>query len=144
MNVLYSLSMPSRSLAAMLLFSLTFISASDSSAQAEATVKDEPLRTLEAFLGAKTVDELLKHVADRKEVEAEIRNYYPGGKRKPINPARIDLGSEGVIPGGTMKAFIYLVTAAGRSIPVSVEQTRAGFKVEWSAFTQFHDAGLDK
>ena len=36
------------------------------------------------------------------------------------------------------------MTAQERKIPVSVEETKAGYKVDWSAFTQFYDADLER
>ena len=106
-------------------------------------VKD-PRRTLEAFLLSGTVDDLLNFVTDREEVEAEIRAYYPGGNRTPIATREIVFEGSGLIPETTLSACMYWVTSQRRKIPVSVEETEAGYRVDWAAFTQFHDAKFEK
>lgn len=131
---------------AALLCALTLCPATDLRAQGKIAVKAKPdsLRTLEAFLQAKTVDELLKHVADREAVEPEIRAYYKERARKPVAAQGVKLANAGLIPGTKMEAHLYAVTVPRRQIMVSVEQTKAGFKVDWPTFTQFHEATLEK
>ena len=103
----------------------------------------DPKRTLEAFLLAGSIDELLHYVADREIVEPEIRAYYKGGKRTPIATQEIQFEDTRLIPDTSLSACMYWVTSRRRRIPVSVEETEAGYRVDWAAFTQFHDAKLE-
>ena len=107
-------------------------------------IQRDPKRTLEAFLLSGTVDDLLNFVADREIVEADIRAHYPAGKRTPIASQSITFDSRGLIPDTNLAAYMYWVTSSRRQIPVSVEETAEGYKVDWSAFTQFHDAVLER
>ena len=109
----------------------------------EGIIRD-PRRTLEAFLLAGTPDDLLNFVTNRDEVEAEIRAYYQDGKRTPIATRGIEFDGSGLIPETTLSAYMYWVTSQRRRIPVSVEETAEGYRVDWAAFTQFHDAKLEK
>lgn len=100
-------------------------------------------RTLNAFLLAGTVDELLHYVADREIVEPEIREYYKDGKRTPIATQKIEIQGRVPIPDTNLTASMYWVTSRRRQIPVSVEETKEGYRVDWAAFTQFHDGRLE-
>ena len=104
----------------------------------------DPKRTLEAFLLAGTVEELVHYVADRELVEPDIRAHYEGGKRTPVATQAIQFEDTRLIPGTAHSAYMYWVTSMRRKIPVSVEETSGGYKVDWAAFTQFHDAKLEK
>ena len=106
-------------------------------------VKD-PRRTLEAFLLAGSPDDLIHFVTDREQVEDEIRAYYSDGKRIPIATRGIKEEGSKIIPGTSFSAYMYWVTSNRRRIPVSVEQTAEGYRVDWAAFTQFHDAKFEK
>ncbi|MGI9239624.1 MAG: hypothetical protein ACR2RV_02420, partial [Verrucomicrobiales bacterium] len=81
---------------------------------------------------------------DREEVEEEIRNYYPNGRRTPVAARGIDEAGRKQIPDTSFTAYMYWVTSNRRRIPVSVEQTAEGYRVDWAAFTQFHDAKFEK
>ena len=107
--------------------------------------KPGPKQVLEAFLKADSVDKLLPLVADREAVEPAIRDYYKDGGRKPVLAKEIRIGGGGEIPGGLgLEAHLFWVVVGGRLIPASVEETKAGFKVDWPSFTQFHDRSLEK
>lgn len=101
-------------------------------------------QTLEAFLKAKTIDELLPLVADVEEIEPALRAHYKDGVREPIVVSEMTFDSSGLIPETNLKAYMYWVTANLRRIPVSVEETESGYKVDWVAFTQFLDMDIEK
>jgi len=103
----------------------------------------EARKALDAFLDATTLDELLPLVANRELVEPEIRANHKDGKREPIAVEKIEFENSGIIPGAGLRADMYWVTAGDRKIPVSIEETKDGFKVDWAAFKQFHDADLE-
>lgn len=104
-----------------------------------------PKQVLEAFLKADSVDKLLPLVADREAVEPAILDHYKDGKRKPVIAKEIRIGGRGEIPGGLgLEAHMFWVLVDGRLIPASVEETKAGFKVDWPSFTQFHERSLEK
>ena len=62
----------------------------------------------------------------------------------PVASQSITFDSSGLIPETNLTAYMYWVTSYRRQIPVSVEETAGGYRVDWSAFTQFHDAVLEK
>jgi len=107
-----------------------------------AIIKD-PRRTLDAFLLSGNIEELLMFVADREIVEPEIRAHYKGGSRTPIAHRSIDEDKSGIVPGTNKRAYMFWVTTSRRKIPVSVEETDEGYKVDWAAFTQFHDGTFE-
>ena len=104
----------------------------------------DPKRTLEAFLLAGNVEDLLNFVADRETVEKDIRAYYKNGKRTPINAQEVSFDSSGVIDDTAMAVYLYRVTTSRKKLTVAVEETEGGYRVDWSAFTQFHDGLLEK
>lgn len=115
-----------------------------SSERAHAAEPAEPQEVLQAFLKADSVDKLLPLVADRDAIEEEIRAYYKNGVRKAIVAQDVECVSRGLIPGTRLEVCLYMVRAGRNRIPVSVEQTKAGYKVDWKSFTQFHDRSLEK
>ena len=64
--------------------------------------------------------------------------------RKPVIVQDVQLGSVGLIPGGDLEVNLFLLTIGRNLIPVSVEETKDGFKVDWPSFTQFYDRSLEE
>ena len=101
--------------------------------------------TLDAFLAAGSVQARAEHVQSRNAVRPEMEAYYEK------HPLQTEIGSiafklSGQVPDSDRQFHVFQVTTSDQpeGFPVSVEETSDGPKVNWVAFTQFHDNALGK
>ena len=101
--------------------------------QAEAAIKN--------FLNLSTVPEILDHVLNRERIESEVHKYYSANPPQPTPFTDLILDSTARVADANVKAFLYRVRSKDRpdGFPICLEETPAGYKVEWNAFTQCRD-----
>lgn len=118
-----------------------------------ATVIPDPAKpavdALIAFLAADTLDEKRKFIlgADDPQVAKLIERYYSTHQPKPIPVTTIGFIRHDPNPevgGGMQSVFMVASPDWQYPIPVMLQETKSGIKLDWIAFTEFKDDWLLK
>jgi hypothetical protein len=102
---------------------------------------------LEAFLGASDVEERLKRTLGAEAMAPLMERYY---SRTPDGPVIVDLvqfvryDPEPQVGSGAHAVFGLGSQTWEFPLPVMLEETKDGWKVDWLAFVEFKDRLLEK
>ncbi|MEM0896437.1 MAG: hypothetical protein AAGJ79_06090, partial [Verrucomicrobiota bacterium] len=104
-------------------------------------ISRDPMKTLNAFLKAETTEDRLLWIHKAEELAPELRAYYAKEGEVAIEAEAVDMTIAGTVPGTSLRTYVYNVTTSNApdGVPVSVEETDNGYRVDWKAFAQFHD-----
>ena len=111
-----------------------------------AIILREPREALLAFLSAKDWQTRLKYSLRPEQIRAEMEAYYKDTENKdgPVD-AKIDyLTSDFTEDTRTPMWFFNVLTEDGAPIPVALEQTKSGIRVDWRGFIEGYDRRLAK
>ena len=94
--------------------------------------------TLEHFLLATTIEERLSVSQNPDKIKSGMKNYYQSNPIGPLALTELTLLTEGEVPNSNQPFHLYNVFLKDREapIPVAVEQTKDGFRVDWESFTE--------
>ncbi len=101
------------------------------------------------FLTADTLETKRKYIlgAEDPQIDALIKRYYGQSDAKPIAVTSIVLRRHDPSPevgGGAQSVFEVASPEWTYPIPVMVQETKQGFKLDWIAFVEFKDNWLHK
>ncbi len=110
-----------------------------------ATVAGPPRAALEAFLAARDWRERLTLSQNPAAVGPAMEAYYGDHKDGPVAASHITMIESDTVPDSNRKLYLYLVgvSALDADLPVSVEETADGFRVDWQTFIEGLDGRLD-
>jgi len=103
-----------------------------------AEIRKDSRTTLERFLLASTLEERLAVSQNPEKIRAEMEAYYQANPSGPLELVELALLTEGEVPETNRKFELYNVSLKDRNapIPVAVEQTADGFRVDWQTFSE--------
>ena len=107
-------------------------------------LRKDSRKTLERFLVSSTPAERLEFCQRPEQVRAEIETYYQDHPASPLTLEQLTLLAEDRVPGTTLDLHLYNVFLKDKDspIPVSVEQTKDGFRVDWQSFIESYEHRL--
>ena len=100
-----------------------------------------PEAALKAFLSAPDWRARLKHSLFPEKVAVKMEAYYTETPYQPLAPASLKAGIVHSDKEAGTKVAAYQITTETRpeAFTVAVMETAEGWKVDWEAFTEFHD-----
>ena len=101
-------------------------------------------KTLEQFLTASTMEERLAYSQHPEKTRKEMALYSETHPPAPFAVQEITFLTEGEVPDSSRKFHLYNVLLKDREapIPMAVEETRDGYRVDWSAFVESYSHRL--
>ena len=101
-------------------------------------------KTLEQFLKASTMEERLSYSQHPDKIRKEMALYSETHPPAPFTVQEITFLTEGEVPESSRKFHLYNVLLNDREapIPMAVEETRDGYRVDWSAFVESYSHRL--
>lgn len=109
-----------------------------------AIILREPRDALLAFLNAKDWQTRLKFSLRPEDIRTEMEAYYKENKDGPVD-AKIDyLASDFTEDTRTPMWFFNVLTPDSAPIPVALEKTKSGIRVDWRGFIEGYDRRLAK
>lgn len=96
---------------------------------------------VEAFLGAKTVNELLETVRDRERLEPSIRRYYAEGYA-PVPVRQIAPDGQLQTTGGLFSVLVELPDFSRK--PIALAREGDGFLVDWESWVGYSEMRWDE
>ncbi len=111
-----------------------------------AGIRKDSRKTLERFFQSTTLEQRLAYSQNPGKVRAEMEAYYHSSPIAPVPLEGLAFLTEGTLPGN--KRVFHLYNAFVRDqlapIPMAVEQTSDGFRVDWQTFTECHSGKLKR
>lgn len=106
----------------------------------------EPLKVLHSFLQARTWTERLRYCLDPERIRTAFRAYYRGPRETPEKYTSVVFCGSSPLPDSPYSVHVFHVTFADlpEGFPVSIMETKDGWKVDWDAYVEFRDARLKK
>jgi hypothetical protein len=110
-----------------------------------ASITKDPERTLVAFLSVSSNEDRLQLVHLAEGIRERMKAHAAVHGEGPIAYNAAVPKLSGTVPGTSYPTHLFLVTTPSQpnGFPVSVEDTEAGFRVDWDAFVQFNDNLLE-
>jgi hypothetical protein len=101
-------------------------------------------KTLEQFLTASTIEERLAYSQHPEKTRKEMALYSEAHPPAPFTVQEITFLTEGEVPDSSRKFHLYNVLLKDREapIPMAVEETEDGYRVDWSAFVESYSHRL--
>ncbi|MBP7948290.1 MAG: hypothetical protein KA004_01455 [Verrucomicrobiales bacterium] len=102
-------------------------------------------RVLSDFFAAETPKELRPFIREPERVFPLLEHYY--AEQQPFTPLRLkrlpDIANGGIL---THRRFVVVMaeTESYQSIPVTLEKTPAGFKVDWESFAGYGEMSAEQ
>ena len=115
----------------------------------KATPDAEPaVEVLKQFFAATSWKERLKYVQLPDQLQPAMEEYYASNPDGPIPIEHIELLRQEKKPQQGVPHCVFEVSGSGESLatplPIMVEETKAGYRVDWLTFTEFKDRLLLK
>jgi hypothetical protein len=109
-----------------------------------AAIRKDSRKTLELFLLSSNPAERLAVCQRPEKIRAELETYYQTHSSGPLPLEQLALLAEDLVPDTTLNLHLYNVLLKDREspIPVSVEETRDGFRVDWQTFIESYEHRL--
>ena len=103
-----------------------------------AMARKDSLKTLEQFFQASTMEERLAYSQDPDKIRKEMALYSETHPPAPFAVQETTFLTEGEVPDSSRKFHLYNVLLKDREtpIPMAVEETKDGYRVDWSAFIE--------
>jgi len=101
-------------------------------------VRRDSRTALEHFLQANTMVERRAVSQNPDKIKAGMETYYQKNPEGPLAFTELALLTEGEVPETKRALHLYNVFLKDRGapVPVAVEETRDGFRVDWESFTE--------
>ena len=93
--------------------------------------------TVESFLGATTVDEILDFTLRDRYQRDRIREYYRTREVKPQVPKRIAAGGR-IVKNGDLWATDVIFSDNSRR-PITVQRSESGYRVDWESWVGYSE-----
>lgn len=110
--------------------------------RSEAAVLKEAEPMVNAFLTAKTVDEILPLVRDRAVAEARIRRFHADGKIEAPGISQFNAG-QGMVAKGKLYS-IPVLTRDQESKSLAVVDTPEGLKIDWESWVGWSELSWEE
>ncbi len=100
--------------------------------------RKDSLKTLEQFFQASTLEERLAYSQNPDKTRREMATHAESHPPAPFSVQEITFLTEGEVPDSSRKFHLYNVLLKDREapIPMAVEETKDGYRVDWSAFIE--------
>ena len=101
-------------------------------------LRKDSLKTLEQFLRAPTMEERLALSQNPDKVRGDMATFHESHPTVPFELQEITFLTEGAVPDSSRKFHLYNVQIKGHEapIPMAVEETPDGYRVDWPAFVE--------
>jgi hypothetical protein len=105
-----------------------------------------PLEALKKFLAAPNWKERAKFIQLPEKVRPDMEEYYRSHPDGPQEPTSITFMTSARVPDGKYSVYLFHVTFPDlpQGFPAAVEETAAGWRVDWRSFVEFRDGHLKK